>query len=100
MHQAADILFCQANLVPVGQDQLPHVELTRTIARRFNDRYSPGRPYFPEPQGLLSAAPLLLGTDGGKMGKSRGNAVPIRATADETAADRRGSDRCRAADHL
>src|SRR5262249_16508083 len=41
VHQAADILFCRANLVPVGKDQLPHVELTRTIARRFNERYSP-----------------------------------------------------------
>ena len=41
VHQAADILFCHANLVPVGRDQLPHLELTRTIARRFNDRYSP-----------------------------------------------------------
>lgn len=85
VHQAADILFCHANVVPVGQDQLPHVELTRSIARRFNDRYSPGRPYFPEPQALLSAAPLLLGLDGRKMSKSLGNTVPIRATADETA---------------
>ena len=84
-HQAADILFCHANLVPVGKDQLPHLELTRTIARRFNERYSPGAAYFPEPDGLLSAAPLLLGTDGQKMSKSRGNAVPLRATADETA---------------
>jgi tryptophanyl-tRNA synthetase len=85
VHQAADILFCHANVVPVGQDQLPHLELTRLIARRFNDRYSPERPYFPEPAGLLSAAPLLLGVDGRKMGKSRRNAVPIRASADETA---------------
>jgi tryptophanyl-tRNA synthetase len=85
VHQAADILFCHANVVPVGKDQLPHVELTRSIARRFNDRYSPERPYFPEPAALLSAAPLLLGLDGTKMGKSRGNAIPLRATADETA---------------
>ena len=49
VHQAADILFCRANLVPVGRDQLPHVELARTIARRFNDRYSPDAPYFPQP---------------------------------------------------
>jgi tryptophanyl-tRNA synthetase len=84
VHQAADILFCHANLVPVGRDQLPHLELTRTIARRFNDRYSPGEPYFPAPEGLLSAAPLLLGTDGRKMSKSRSNSVPIRATPDET----------------
>jgi tryptophanyl-tRNA synthetase len=81
-HQAADILFCKANLVPVGQDQLPHLELTRTIARRFNDRYAP---VFPEPEALLSAAPLLLGTDGRKMSKSRGNAIALAATADETA---------------
>ena len=86
VHQAADILFCHANVVPVGKDQLPHLELTRSIARRFNERYSPGRPYFPEPQALLSAAPLLLGLDGRKMSKSLGNTVPIRATADETAA--------------
>jgi tryptophanyl-tRNA synthetase len=84
VHQAADILFCHANLVPVGRDQLPHLELTRTIARRFNDRYCSGAAYFPEPEGLLSAAPLLLGTDGQKMSKSRGNSVPIRATPDET----------------
>ncbi|MBO0771594.1 MAG: tryptophan--tRNA ligase, partial [Actinobacteria bacterium] len=47
VHQAADILFCRANLVPVGRDQLPHVELTRAIARRFNDRYAP---VFPVPE--------------------------------------------------
>ncbi len=82
VHQAADILFCKANLVPVGQDQLPHVELTRLIARRFSERYGP---VFPEPEALLSVAPLLLGTDGGKMSKSRGNAIAIGATADETA---------------
>ncbi len=86
VHQAADILFCHANLVPVGKDQLPHLELTRTIARRFNERYSPTSPYFPEPAALLSAAPLLLGLDGTKMSKSRKNSVPLRATADQTAA--------------
>jgi tryptophanyl-tRNA synthetase len=85
VHQAADILFCHANLVPVGKDQLPHLELTRVIARRFNERYSPQRPYFTEPDALLSSAPLLLGLDGQKMGKSAGNSVPIRATADATA---------------
>jgi tryptophanyl-tRNA synthetase len=93
VHQAADILFCQANLVPVGQDQLPHVEVTRLIARRFNDRYpgAGGAPVFPLPDALLSDAPLLLGTDGGKMSKSRGNAIELRATADETAALIRGA---------
>ncbi|MGW1991574.1 tryptophan--tRNA ligase [Embleya sp. NPDC001921] len=91
-HQAADILFCKGNLVPVGQDQLPHLELTRTIARRFNDRYpAGGRPVFPEPEALLSAAPLLLGTDGTKMSKSRGNAIALEATADETAKLIRGA---------
>ncbi|MGI8313203.1 tryptophan--tRNA ligase [Saccharopolyspora hattusasensis] len=87
-HQAADILFCKANLVPVGQDQLPHLELTRTIARRFNDRY---RRLLPEPDALLSPAPLLLGTDGTKMSKSRGNAITLAATADETARLIRGA---------
>ncbi|WP_436846793.1 tryptophan--tRNA ligase [Streptomyces litmocidini] len=82
VHQAADILFCKANLVPVGQDQLPHLEITRTVARRFNDRYGA---VFPEPDALLSDAPLLLGTDGTKMSKSRGNAVALAAGADETA---------------
>ncbi|MFJ1707947.1 tryptophan--tRNA ligase [Kitasatospora sp. NPDC088346] len=83
VHQAADILFCKPDLVPVGQDQLPHLEVTRTIARRFNDRYRTD--LFPEPQALLSPAPLLAGTDGGKMSKSRGNAIPLGATEDETA---------------
>ncbi|WP_051970693.1 tryptophan--tRNA ligase [Kitasatospora azatica] len=86
VHQAADILFCKAGLVPVGQDQLPHLEAARTIARRFNSRYAPGgSPVFPEPEALLSAMPLLLGTDGGKMSKSRGNAIALGASEDETA---------------
>ncbi|AWL39398.1 MULTISPECIES: tryptophan--tRNA ligase [Streptomyces] len=82
VHQAADILFCKGNLVPVGQDQLPHLEITRTVARRFNERYGP---VFPEPDALLSATPLLLGTDGTKMSKSRGNSVALGASEDETA---------------
>jgi tryptophanyl-tRNA synthetase len=89
VHQAADILFCKANLVPVGQDQLPHLEIARLIARRFNERF--GRPVFPVPDALLSAAPLLLGTDGTKMSKSRGNTIPLSATADETARLIRGA---------
>ena len=97
-HQAADILFCKANLVPVGQDQLPHLELTRTIARRFNDRYGAGTTIFPLPDALLSSAPLLLGTDGTKMSKSRGNALARAADADETARRIKGaktdSERC------
>lgn len=83
VHQAADILFCKADLVPVGKDQLPHQEITRTIARRFNDRYGP---VFPVPDALLSTTPLVLGTDGNKMSKSRGNAIALSATEDETAA--------------
>ena len=82
-------MFCKANLVPVGQDQLPHLELTRVIARRFNSRY--GAEVFPVPDALLSAAPLLLGMDGGKMSKSRGNAIALAATADETARLIRGA---------
>jgi len=85
VHQAADILFCQATIVPVGADQLPHVEQTRAIARRFNRRYAPECPVFPEPAALLSDAPVLLGTDGRKMSKSRNNAIALAATADETA---------------
>jgi tryptophanyl-tRNA synthetase len=87
VHQAADILFCKGNVVPVGRDQLPHIELTRKIARRFNRRFCAEKPpVFPEPDGLLSAAPKILGLDGiQKMSKSRGNAIELRATADETA---------------
>lgn len=82
VHQAADVLSVHGTLVPVGRDQLPHLELTRTIARRFNRRYGP---VFTEPTALLSDAPLVLGTDGTKMGKSRGNAIELRADADATA---------------
>ncbi len=74
VHQAADILFCKADLVPVGRDQLPHLELTRTIARRFNERY---RPVFPLPSGLLGEVQLLTGLDGRKMSKSLGNAIAL-----------------------
>ena len=88
VHQAADILFCKGNVVPVGRDQLPHLELTRRIARRFNQRFCPDdAPVFPEPEALLSDATKILGLDGSqKMSKSRNNAVMLRATADETAA--------------
>ena len=82
-HQAADILFCHAKLVPVGLDQLPHIETTRLIARRFNERY--GR-VFAEPDALLSTTPMLLGVDGHKMSKTRGNGIALSATDDETAA--------------
>lgn len=87
VHQAADILFCKGNVVPVGKDQLPHLELTRVIARRFNERFASKKSVFPEPQPLLSRSPLILGLDGSqKMSKSRNNAVMLSATADETAA--------------
>jgi len=86
VHQAADILFCHGNLVPVGKDQLPHVEVTRLIARRFNERYADGATVFHEPDALLSAAPVLLGTDGTKMSKSRGNAISLADDEDTTAA--------------
>jgi tryptophanyl-tRNA synthetase len=85
IHQAADILFCKGNVVPVGRDQLPHLELTRKIARRFNDRFAPEAPIFPIPDALLSDFPLVLGTDGQKMSKSRGNTIMLKMTADETA---------------
>lgn len=85
VHQAADILFCNANLVPVGKDQLPHLEIARTIARRFNERYASGTTFFVPPDALLTAAPVLLGTDGTKMSKSRGNAIELRASEDDTA---------------
>jgi len=71
--QAADILMVKGNLVPVGKDQLSHVELTREIARRFNDSFAP---VFPIPDGLVGKVPTLPGTDGqSKMGKSLGNAI-------------------------
>lgn len=82
VHQACDILFCKGNIVPVGKDQLPHIELTRQIARRFNDRYAP---VFPEPDGILSDAIEIPGLDGRKMSKSYGNSIMLGATAEETA---------------
>ena len=82
VHQACDILFCKGNVVPVGRDQLPHIELTRLVARRFNNRYGK---VFPEVDALLSETPLLPGLDGRKMSKSYGNAISISMTAEETA---------------
>lgn len=85
VHQAADILFCHGNLVPVGKDQLPHIEQTRVIARRFNERYAGGEEYFPEPDALLSESPTILGLDGeNKMSKSLGNTVMLRMDEAET----------------
>jgi len=76
--QSADILIYKADCVPVGEDQVAHVELTREIARRFNGFYSGTRKYvFPEPQALLTPAARLPGTDGRKMSKSYGNAIML-----------------------
>ncbi|WP_119296841.1 tryptophan--tRNA ligase [Brevibacterium casei] len=82
VHQATDILFCRGNLVPVGKDNLPHVEITRTIARRFNERYDR---VFAEPEAMLTTTPELPGLDGRKMSKSYGNAIALGMSADETA---------------
>ena len=83
VHQAADILFCKADLVPVGKDQLPHLELTRSIARRFNERYGP---VFRLPEALLGEVGTLLGLDGRKMSKSLGNAIALSDGPDQVAA--------------
>jgi len=72
--QAADILLYKGNLVPVGVDQLPHLELTREITRRFNSLY---KPIFPEPQALLTEFPKVPGTDGRKMSKSYNNTINL-----------------------
>jgi tryptophanyl-tRNA synthetase len=75
--QAADILMYKGDFVPVGEDQVPHVELTREIARRFNQFYGKVVPVFPEPQPLLTPTPKLPGTDGRKMSKSYGNTIML-----------------------
>jgi|SRR3990172_8060158 len=71
--QAADIIIYKADFVPVGIDQVPHVEITREIARRFNNLYK--KAVFPEPAVLLTEVPKLVGTDGRKMSKSYNNAI-------------------------
>lgn len=74
--QAADILIYRATFVPVGEDQVSHVELTREVARRFNNFFKlKGQPVFPEPEALLTPSPKLLGTDKRKMSKSYGNTI-------------------------
>ena len=82
IHQACDILFCKGNVVPVGKDQLPHIEATRLVARRFNERYGQ---VFPEPEALLTDAIEIPGLDGRKMSKSYGNAISLSMTEEETA---------------
>jgi tryptophanyl-tRNA synthetase len=78
---AADIILYKATRVPVGHDQLPHLEVTREIARRFNHIYGY---VFPEPEALLTETPKLLGLDGRKMSKSYGNSIYLSDTAEET----------------
>ena len=73
--QAADILLYQPDFVPVGKDQLPHLELTRELARRFNDIYK--TPVFREPKEHLTQFPKVMGTDGRKMSKSYGNTINL-----------------------
>lgn len=73
--QTADIIVYKADAVPVGEDQAPHVELTREIVRRFNNFYGP---VFPEPKTLLTPTPRVPGTDGRKMSKSFGNAIFLK----------------------
>src|SRR5438046_7024549 len=88
--QAADVLLYEATLVPVGEDQLQHLELMREIARRWNSRFANGRAAergegfgFPEPQALLSTAKRVLGLDGqAKMSKSLGNTIGLFETAE------------------
>jgi tryptophanyl-tRNA synthetase len=73
--QTADIVVYKADAVPVGEDQAPHIELTREIVRRFNNLYGP---VFPEPRTLLTPTPRMPGTDGRKMSKSYGNAIYLK----------------------
>jgi tryptophanyl-tRNA synthetase len=73
--QSADIMIYKAAAVPVGEDQAPHVELTREVVRRFNNLYGE---VFPEPKTLLTATPRTPGTDGRKMSKSYGNAIYLK----------------------
>lgn len=81
--QAADILIYKAHYVPVGVDQVPHVELTREVARRFNYLY---RPVLVEPEALLTEFPKIPGTDGRKMSKSYDNAIFLSDTPEEITA--------------
>lgn len=76
--QAADILLYRADLVPVGEDQIQHLELSRVIARNWNARFSPDAPYFPEPQPRLTPMRRIVGLDGqAKMSKSIGNTIGL-----------------------
>jgi tryptophanyl-tRNA synthetase len=80
--QAADILLYRADTVPVGEDQVQHLELSREIARRWNARFAPERPYFPEPAALLTPTRRIMGLDGqAKMSKSLGNTIGMMESA-------------------
>jgi tryptophanyl-tRNA synthetase len=82
--QAADILLYRAELVPVGEDQLQHLELSREIARKWNARYGGGEDYFPEPRPLLTATRRIVGLDGqAKMSKSMGNTIGLLEPPDD-----------------
>ena len=81
--QAADILMYKGEVVPVGEDQMPHIEMAREIARRFNNVFTPDHPVFPEPEGKLSQFPRLPGLDGNRMSKSVGNTILISDSPDE-----------------
>ena len=82
--QAADILLYRADIVPVGEDQVQHLELSRVIARNWNARFSPGEPYFPEPQARLTPTRRIVGLDGqAKMSKSIGNTVGLLESPEE-----------------
>lgn len=80
--QAADILIYKGEVVPVGEDQLPHIEITREIARRFNSLYCPEKPVFPEPEGKLTKFARLPGLDGRRMSKSIGNTILLSDSPD------------------
>jgi len=73
--QASDILLYKATAVPVGEDQLPHIEMTRQVARKFNSLYGGEKGIFPEPKSLITRYPKVPGADGRKMSKSYGNAI-------------------------
>jgi tryptophanyl-tRNA synthetase len=86
--QSANILLPRAHLVPVGEDQLPHIEMTRELARRFNNQFSP---VFPEPEALVGRVARLVGLDGqAKMSKSRGNTIDLKDSAEAVVQKVRG----------
>jgi tryptophanyl-tRNA synthetase len=81
--QAADILLYKGEVVPVGEDQLPHIEITREIARRFNSQYASNDPVFPEPEGKITSFARLPGLDGQRMSKSVGNTILLADRPDD-----------------